>query len=95
MLSGKTFSNAGGTGLTGSMPDKEGDNASTAQSYTAGNPVKLTAPTGFYDGNDTVTSTEAQVAALDSAIATGNIRSGVTIFGVAGSSDVADTCITR
>jgi hypothetical protein len=92
VLSGKTFSNTGATGLTGSMPDKEGDNASTGQSYTSGNPIKLTAPTGFYDGDDTVTATEAQIVALESTdLVTGNVKSGATIFGVAGDSNVVDT----
>jgi hypothetical protein len=91
VLGGKTFSNADGTGKSGSMPDNEGDNASTGQDYGAGNPLKLTAPTGFYDGDDPVTATESEVAALDTAIATGNIRSGVSIFGVAGDSNVVNT----
>ncbi len=83
VLTGKTFSNASDTGLSGAMPDKEGDNASTGQSY-ADSLVKLTAPTGFYDGGDTVTATEAQVAALESNLSADNIKSGVNIFGVTG-----------
>ena len=89
VLSGKTFSNADGTDLTGTMPDKEGDNASTGQAYTAGGPVKLTAPTGYYDGDDTVTATESQVVALDADLVGGNIASGKDIFGVAGTAVVA------
>ena len=89
VLTGKTFSNASGTGLSGQMPDKEGDNASTDQSY-ANSTVKFTAPTGFYDGDDTVTATEAQVVALESAdLTTGNIKKDVQIFGVTGAAIIA------
>ena len=89
VLIGKTFSNADGTDLTGTMPDNEGDNASTGQAYTTGGPIKLTAPTGFYDGDDTVTATEAEVVALDTDLMAGNIASGKDIFGVTGTAVVA------
>lgn len=75
---------------TGSMPDREADNASSAQSATAGI-NKFTAPMGFYDGTDTVNATDAQVSALDTDIVTGNIHSGITIFGVSGKAEVVDT----
>ena len=88
VLTGKTFwglKTGGGWGLlTGTMPDKEGDNASTAQAQSGGVNF-FTAPVGYYDGSDRVSATDAQVAALDSAISDGNIKSGVTIFGVDGS----------
>ena len=77
VLAGKTFySNDAGTQLTGTMPDNEGDNASTSSSVT-GTTLKLVAPTGFYDGTDTVTITDADFIAA-------NIKSGVDLFGVTG-----------
>ena len=87
ILDSKTAITRGaGTGetlATGTMPDKEGDNASTAQA-AAGGVNYLTAPTGFYDGDDRVSATDAQVAALDTDIAVGNIKDTVEIFGVTG-----------
>jgi hypothetical protein len=87
VLSGVTYSNASGSS-TGSMPDKEGANASIGQ-YAALGINSFIAPTGFYDGDDTVTATDAQVRALDGDIAAGNIVSGAEIFGVAGTANVS------
>jgi len=72
-----------GSEVTGSMPDKEGDNASTAQAAAA-SVNYLTAPTGYYDGDDRVSATDAQVAALDADITAGNIKDTIDIFGVTG-----------
>lgn len=80
---GKTFSKTGSAGLTGTMPDKEGDNASTVQT-AAGGVNYFTAPTGFYDGDDRVSATDAEIAALDTDITAGNIKNAVAIFGVTG-----------
>jgi len=77
VLTGVSYSNASGAS-TGAMPYNEGDNASTAQAAAAGVNY-LTAPTGFYDGNDRVSATDAQVASLDTDLVTGNIKSGVEI----------------
>lgn len=63
--------------VTGTMPDNEGDNACTSSSVD-GTTLKLVAPTGYYDGTDTVTITDADFVAE-------KILSGATIFGVAGS----------
>ncbi|MCP4576614.1 MAG: DUF1566 domain-containing protein [Deltaproteobacteria bacterium] len=90
VLEDKTFSNAGGADKTGTMPDREGDNASTAQDAVGGVNY-FTAPEGYYDGDDRVSATDAQVAALDTDISASNIRSKVNIFGVVGNSDVVDT----
>jgi len=79
-----------GLEITGTITDREGDNASTAQVAAAGLNY-LTAPAGFYDGDDRVSATDAQIAALDGDIVTGNIKSGVTVFGVAGSGYVVST----
>jgi hypothetical protein len=88
VLTGLTFSNSSGAGTSGTMADKEGDNVSTAQTATAG-VNKLTAPTGFYDGDDTVTATDAQIAALDSDLTAANIKKDVVIFGVTGTYEAA------
>jgi len=76
---------SGGTwGLqTGSMTDREGDNASTAQGQ-AGGVNYFAAPEGYYDGGDRVSATDAQVVALDTDITAGNIKDGVSILGVSG-----------
>ncbi len=86
VLTGKKFwglkSDAWGT-RTGSMADREGDNASTARSRSGG-VTYFTGPEGYYDGSDRVSATDAQIAALDTDISSGNILNAVTIFGVAG-----------
>jgi hypothetical protein len=94
VLTGKTFwglTSAQWGPKTGTIPDNEGDNASTAQSASGGVNA-FTAPEGYYDGDDTVTATDAQVAALDTDIISGNIKSGVTIFGQAGDPHDGCTC---
>jgi len=84
VLTGKTVITRGsGTGetlTTGTMPDKEGDNVSTGSSVD-GTTLKLTAPTGFYDGDDTVTKQDDDFTA-------GNIKKDVDIFGVTGTASV-------
>jgi hypothetical protein len=91
VLTSKTFSNSSGAGINGTMADKEGDNASTAQTADSG-VNKLTAPTGFYDGDDTVTATDAEIAALDSDLTAENIKKDVDIFGVTGTYEAGPTC---
>ena len=87
VLDSKTFitrtTGNGETAATGTMPDNEGDNVSTAQ-VAAGGVNYFTAPAGYYDGDDRVSATDAQVAALDSDITAGNIKDAITIFGVLG-----------
>jgi hypothetical protein len=77
VLAGKTFySNDPDTQLTGTMPVNEGDNACSSSSVS-GTTLKLVAPTGFYDGDDTVTITDADFVAA-------NIKSGVDVLGITG-----------
>lgn len=58
LLSGKTASTDAGE-ITGTMPNRAGDNANLASSVS-GTTLKLIAPKGYYDGiNDTVTITDA------------------------------------
>jgi len=98
VLSGKTFFATSGTTrgaswgpVAGAIPDKTGLNvASTAQSQASGVNY-FTATQGYYDGTAKVSATDAQVAALASDLATGNVKNGATIFGVNGSTKVLDT----
>ena len=90
VLSGNTFFATSGAvrgtswgPVAGTMTDREGDNASTAQA-AAGGVNYFTSPAGYYDGDDRVSATDAQVAALDADIVAGNIKDTVTIFGVLG-----------
>ncbi len=76
--------------VTGTMPNITTDQASTARGVGIG-VITLTAPQGYYDGTDKVTATDAQVAALDADITAANIKSTITIFGVAGNTNVVDT----
>jgi hypothetical protein len=78
VLASKTFSNDDDVGITGTMPNKAGDNAASSSSVS-GTTLKLVAPEGYYDGSDdTVTLTDADFVAA-------NIKDGVDIFGVEGS----------
>ena len=70
VLNGKTFSSDAGTGLTGIMPNLGGP------SYTS-TTTDQTIAAGYYNGSGKVEG--------DSDLVSGNIKSGVTIFGVAGS----------
>jgi len=94
VLTGQTFYNNSRTQQTGTMPDKEGDNASTARSAAAGVNY-FTAPEGYYDGNDRVSATNAQVAVLAADLLGANIKQGYTIFGVAGSYPAPSSCATQ
>jgi hypothetical protein len=70
VLSGKTFSSSTGLGVTGTMVNVGQQNVMPGTQ-----PVTITQ--GYHDGSGTV--------AGDTDLAAGNIKSGVTIFGVTGS----------
>ncbi len=76
VLSGTTFSNASGTGISGAMVNVG------AQSILPGT-TQQTITQGYHDGTGTVTG--------DVDLITGNIKSGATIFGVTGKTEVVDT----
>jgi hypothetical protein len=76
VLSGQTFSNTSGANLTGTMPNL---GAVTLTSST----TPQTIAAGYHDGSGTV--------AGDANLVTGNIKSGVTLFGVSGKTEVVDT----
>ena len=91
VLFGKSFSNATISNVLGTMPDKTGLNVASSAQSQAGGVNYFTATQGYYDGIAKVSATDAQVAALDADIAVGNIKSGTTIFGVAGNLTSLDT----
>ncbi|WP_460509965.1 Lcl C-terminal domain-containing protein [Hydrogenophaga soli] len=76
VLSGKTFSNSSTTGVSGTMANI---GALAITPGTAAQPI----PAGYHNGAGSV--------AGDANLASSNIKSGVTIFGVSGSSNVVDT----
>ena len=69
VLTGKTFSNVGASGIAGTMPNE------SAQDITPGT-ADQTITRGYHDGSG--------IVAGDTDLAAGNIASGVRIFGVAG-----------
>lgn len=75
VLSGKTFSNNGGSGISGSMANNGAVNITPGASAQS-------IPAGYHNGAGSV--------AGDGNLIAGNIRSGVTIFGVSGSMSGVD-----
>lgn len=68
---------AKGSKVTGTMPNKAGDNACSSSSVSS-TTLKLVAPEGYYDGSDdTVTVTDADFVAA-------NIKTGVNVLGITG-----------
>ena len=68
VIQGKTFTSENGMKITGTIPEKTGTDITV-------NNGAITIPTGFYSSNITKT---------DSNLVAGNIKSGVSIFGVTG-----------
>lgn len=81
VLSGKTFFGANGS-VNGSMTN----NGAVSRELSTPND-SYTIPQGYHNGSGTVTLKPSEAAKLVS----GNIKSGVTMFGVSGSSNVVDT----
>ena len=79
VLSGKYFYTSGGTKTQGSIATKTGDNLSASG-------LTVTVPAGYY-------ASQATKSCSDANLVTGNIKSGVTIFGVSGATNVVDTTI--
>lgn len=80
VLSPKTLYKADGTKVTGSIVTK------TSSDITAST-LTVTVPSGYYASNASKTLTDASLVS-------GNIKSGVTIFGVSGDTNVVDTTIS-
>jgi hypothetical protein len=78
VLEGRTFSKTGAAGLTGTMPNNGTVN------FTPGTSSQ-TIPAGYHNGQGTV--------AGDGNLVSGNIRAGVSIFGVGGKPQVVDTTV--
>ncbi len=76
VLTGKTFSGAAGLGVTGTMAN---NGAVAITPGTSNQPIAA----GYHNG--------AGYCAGDANLAAGNIRSGATIFGVSGDSNVVNT----
>ena len=79
VVSGKYFYTSAGTKTQGSI-------ASKSSSDLTASVLTVTAPAGYYASNASKTLT-------DTYLVSGNIKSGITIFGVSGSSAVVDTTI--
>lgn len=79
VLASKTMYKADGTKVTGSIPTK------TSSDLTAST-LTVTVPFGYYASN-------ASKTLSDASLVSGNIKSGATIFGVSGASNVVDTTI--
>jgi hypothetical protein len=71
VLAGKTFSSSAGLGIMGTAP--AGSNVTGANGS-----LDMTIPDGHYSGSKTCTAADTDLMA-------GNVKSGVNIFGVAGS----------
>jgi len=76
VLATKTFSKTGSAGLTGTMVNVGTQNITPST-------TTHTITAGYHDGSG--------VVATDANLVTGNIKSGATIFGVAGKTEVVDT----
>lgn len=79
VLSSKYFYTSGGTKTQGSIASKSSSDL-TASTLT------VTAPAGYY-------ASAASKTCSDANLVSGNIKSGVTIFGVSGATNVVDTTI--
>lgn len=80
VLSGKYIYKADGTKVQGSI-------ASKSSSDLTASVLTVTAPAGYY-------ASSASKTLSDAALLSGNIKSGATIFGVAGATNVVDTTIS-
>lgn len=79
VLSGKYFYTSAGTKTQGSITSK------SSSDLTASN-LTVTAPAGYY-------ASAASKTLSDASLVSGNIKSGATIFGVSGATNVVDTTI--
>jgi len=77
VLTGKIFSRSGAAGLTGAMPDN-----GAGGTITPGT-TNQTVAAGYWSSDNTVSG--------DAGLVTGNLKSGVSIFGVNGKDEVVDT----
>lgn len=80
VVSGKYFYTSGGTKTQGSIVSKSSSDL-TASGLT------VNVPAGYYSSQATKTCSDANLVS-------GNIKSGVSIFGVSGSTNVVDTTVS-
>ena len=79
VVSGKYFYTSGGTKTQGSIAAKSGGDLSASG-------LTVTVPAGYY-------ASQATKSCSDANLVSGNIKSGATIFGVSGATNVVDTTI--
>ena len=79
VLAGKYFYTSGGAKTQGSIASKTSSDLSASV-------LTVTAQAGYY-------ASAASITCADANLVSGNIKSGVTIFGVSGSTNVVDTTI--
>ena len=79
VLSGKYFYTSAGTKTQGSISSKTSSDLSASV-------LTVTAPAGYYASSASKTCSDANLVS-------GNIKSGVSIFGVSGATNVVDTTI--
>lgn len=79
VLTGYTFSNSTASEISGAMPDRG------AMAFTAGTSQQMI-PAGYHNGSGYVSG--------DTGLQSYNIRSGTSIFGVAGKTEVIDTTLS-
>lgn len=79
-LSGKYFYKSDGTKVQGSIASKSSSDLTVST-------LTVTAPAGYY-------SSAASKTCSDASLVSGNIKSGATIFGVSGATNVVDTTIS-
>lgn len=90
VLDGKFFYKDDATSkLEGTMPNNAGDVAAVSAHMGATTNLHVVPAAGYTDGSDDAATID--LATVDADLVTGNIKSGVTILGVAGKTEVVDT----
>lgn len=80
VVSGKYFYTSGGTKTQGSIQSKSASDITSSV-------LTVTVPAGYY-------SAAASKTLTDASLVSGNIKSGATIFGVSGATNVVDTTLS-
>jgi hypothetical protein len=78
-----------GATITGTMPNNAGDVAAVSAHMGATTNLHMIPATGYTDGSDDASTID--LTTVDGDLVTGNIKSGITLFGVAGKAEVVDT----
>jgi hypothetical protein len=78
-----------GTTITGTMPNNAGDVAAVSAHMGLTTNLHVVPTEGYTDGSDDAIVVD--LAVVDADLATGNIKAGITLLGVAGKTEVVDT----